>query len=635
MARPSLFAALPPLGIAAALATPFACTDKPDAAETAKSETKAETPASKTGAKVEADPAKPAAKALGATGMTKVVADGVAAAATGGRLDRSQALGHIVMPNPAGFLDEVRTKAAPASGAAFLNEGTLRTIAGSQLGARSGLAQHIALDQPIGCVLVEDTASDIPVACMMGYIGGAAALATDLGDQGKQADAQGHAAYYRVDGEDVFVDELDGKVVMSNHAAVFAKAKDYLQTNMIARASSITDDIEVVVYPKAGMARYSELVDELLAATRSAAPSATGDPVADAFTEYSRTSMDNSFNFYRETDQMELGLGLEEIGLVMRYAMHPTPGSSIQSDSKSISAGPMDPALAGQLPAESWMVFAATADWKAAFSTESGEPMRAALIDAYATVTGNDAAAVRASVAAFVEEGARLYANDFTMGLAHLPGTQGGLILSRKLNEASRASWKTWSESFVADTVLGAEGIKYVGWTFEPDALEVDGVAVDRWTIEPGPETKAEIAKKKDPAIAEIERRFGGLKLVIDRVELEDRVMYVMAPGASEEYIRAAILAAKGGPGTGTDPGLKALLARNASTSAVMAVDVGGAMGWLREVMPAEATRKIPPGLGNDLGDLYFAAQYGASGTMRGEMVLSQAMIEQLRALGG
>ncbi|MCH9688711.1 MAG: hypothetical protein K0V04_45185 [Deltaproteobacteria bacterium] len=639
MHRSPLSRSLPYLSLAAALAVPMACTKSGDGEQTAKSEAKqGDTPAAVEGSDAKPTDIQPAdAKPVGDTagGLAKAVADGVTAAGVGGRLERGDAIGHFVLPNPAGFLEEVRTKAAPAQGAAFLNEQMLRSLAGMQLGERAGVAQHIALDKPMGCVLIDETVSDAPLACVLGYVGGAAAVATDLGEQGKQGDAQGHAAYYRVDGNDVFIDDLGDEVVITNHAAVFAKAKGYIESNMVGRASAITDDIEMVLYPKAGMTRYSEQVEMLLTEMRRAPTAPTGNEIADAFTAYSRTSMDKSFDFYRETDQLEMGLGLEEVGFVFRYAAFPTAGSSIQSDSKAISAGPIDAALIKSLPAPSWMVSAATVNWGAAWSTESGAPMRDVLIDTYAKAVGREAPEVRAALESFVEESARLYGNDFAFAVMHLPGTQGGLVITRKKKEDSRDSWKTWSESFIDDTVLGAEGVKFVEWSFEPNVREVGGIGVDRWTIVPGPETKAEIAKKKDPAIAELERRLGGLELSIDRVELDDRVAYVVAPGAEDQYLQAVIDAAGGKGAASSDAGLTAMIERNKSTSALFAVDVGGALGWAREVLPPKATREIPPGIGNDLGDFYFAAQYGASGVMRGEMVLSQAMIDQLRKLAG
>lgn len=565
-------------------------------------------------------------------GISKVVAD---AAAGGGRLERGVALGHFVVPNAARLLDEVRTQASPPSGAGMVNEASLRLMAGAVLGPRAGIAEHVALDKPMGCVLIDDLSSDAPVACAVGYTGGAAGAATDLGAEGKQADAAGHAAHYVLEGQDLYLDDLGGHVVVTNHTSVFAKAKPYLEGNVIGRAGAVADDVEVVLYPKAAMTRYSKQVESMMSMMGAVPTMPAGNPMLDAFAEYSRTSTTRTLEYYRGIDQLDLGMGLEPVGFVFRYGLFPAPGSTLQTDSQAIASGPVDVAMLQQLPAETWLLLASTVDWKAAWQLESAAPVREMMIDTYAKAVGRDSASVRTAFETFLEENSTLYGRDFAFAIMHLPGTQGGLVVSRKLASPARDKWKPWTEGFDAAAVLGPEGVKQVTWSFQADALNVDGVAVDRWTIEPGPDAKATIKAKADPTVAELERRLGGLKLEIDRVELADRVLFVIAPGAQERYIRAAIAATKGGPSTGSDAGLTALLGRNPETSAVMAVDVAGALGWAREVLPPEATAKVPPGLGVDLGDFYVSATYGASGRQHGEMVLSQGMIDGLRKLAG
>lgn len=622
---------LPSLALAAALAVPLACS-KNEGQDQAKPQADAP-PAAKTETPAKPEPAKPEPAKPAGEGIAKVVAE--AAAAGDGRFDRGDALGHLVVPNASALLAEVRTQASPPTGAGVLNEASLRLMASAVLGPRAGLAEHMVLDKPMGCVLVDDAAIAAPVACAVGYAGGAAAAATDLGAEGKQADAAGHVAHYVVEGQDLYLDDLGGHVVVTNHTAVFAKARDYLASNVIGRAGTIADDVEVVIYPKAAMGRYSKEIESAMSLMRATPTMPAGNPVSDAFAEYSRTSTERTFDYYREMDQVDFGLGLEPVGAVFRYAMYPSPGTTTQADMRAFAGGPFDTAMVQQLPAESWMVVASSVDWKAAWDLESAAPMREALTDAYAKAVGREPAAVRTALETFFAENSALYGRDFALAVMHLPGTQGGLVVSRKLVAPARAGWKPWTEGFDPTAVLGPKGVEQVTWSFQPDALEVDGVPVDRWTIEPGPVAKAEIKAKADPTLAEIERRFGGLRLEIDRVELDDRVLFVVAPGAQERYIRAAIAAAKGGPGTGSDAGLRALLARNPDTSAIMAVDVAGALGWMREVLPAEASAKLPAGLGVDLSDFYVSATYGASGRQHGEMVLSQGMIDGLRKLAG
>jgi hypothetical protein len=628
MRRTSVPRVLSSLGLVGALAAPLACT------KSSEGDAKQDVAATPATAEAEADPAKPTpTEASTQDGLTKVVAE--AAAAGSGRLERGHALGHFAVPNASRLLAEVRTQASPPKGAAFLDEATLRSMASLGLGPRARLAERLVLDQPMGCVVVDDRAIEVPTACAVGYTGGAAAAAADFGSEGKQADAGGHAAHYVIDGQDVYLDELGGHVVVSNHAGVFAKARGYLESNIIGRADAIADDVEVVLYPKAVMERYGKEIESLLSLMRGLPTAPSDSPFADTFVEYSRVSTERTFEYYRDLDQVDLGMGLEPLGFVLRYAIYPAPGSTVQADSKAVSSGPLDATLVKQLPAESWMVMASTLDWRAAWQLESAAPVREVMIDAYAKAVGRDGAAVRSAIEAFLAENSTLYGRDVAISVMHLPGSQGGLVVSRRLGSAARPSWKPWTEGFDPTTVLGPEGVKLVTWRFQPDALTVAGVPVDRWTIEPGPEAKAKIAAEADPTIAALEKRLGRLELVIDRVELADRVLFVMAPGAQERYIEAAIAATKGGASVGGDAGLAAILARNADPSMIWAVDVARAIGWLREVLPPDAASELPAGLGGDLGDFYMSATYGASGRQHGEMVLNQRMLDGLRKLAG
>ncbi|MEM7159485.1 MAG: hypothetical protein AAF799_41990 [Myxococcota bacterium] len=631
------------LGIAACLALPAACSKSGDEEETkaeankdaSSSDEKADGAKAKTGdesAKNNAGGGAEAARQV--TALGKTVADGIADAAGGiERLDPEHALGHFLLPNGATLIEDVSSNIAPSGQAAIVSEPMLRMAMSGVLGSRSGVSQHLALDKPMGCMISDSTATDFPVACVMGYTGGLSAAITDMGADGKQGDAAGHGALYRIEGQDVYLDEVDGHVVVSNHPEVFGTAKHYIKANLIDRAPSVKEDIEVVLYPKSAMSRYSKEVDTLLATMRGAPTPPTGNPMIDAFTNYSRTSVDTSFDYYREIDQLDLGLSIEEIGVVFHFATHPTEGSKMQADAQAISAGAVDQDLVNQLPIESWLVTTSTINWDAAWKLESSATMRDAMIEIYGEAVGRDPAEVKTALEAYFEETAKLFAHDTAMGIAHLPGSQGGMIIHRKLNAPARESFRAWSEGFTPEKVLGPEGSKYVTWSFEMDATKVDGIAVDRWTVEPGVEAKKEMAKKPDPALAEIEKRFGGVKLVVNRIELDDRVIVVVAPGSDEQYIKAALAAAKGGTGVGSDTGFATALKRNPKTSMIMAADIAGAADWARAVLPPEATRKLPPGIGRDLGDFYFSVTYGESGSQHGEMVLSQGVIDQLRAL--
>ena len=97
------------------------------------------------------------------------------------KVTRGDALGHILIANPKGMLEKVATQAAPAKFAGSVNEAAIKTLGGMAMGDKAAVVQHLDFAKPFGCMVVDSTVIDVPVACTMGYTGGSAALATDLG----------------------------------------------------------------------------------------------------------------------------------------------------------------------------------------------------------------------------------------------------------------------------------------------------------------------------------------------------------------------------------------------------------------------------------------------------------------------
>jgi hypothetical protein len=549
------------------------------------------------------------------------------------KLTRGDALAHVLLPNPSGFLGEIKTQAAPGAAAAFLDEATLKNLAGMQLGSRSDVAKNIDLGKPAGCVLVDSTATLVPVACIVGYTGGAAALVKDLGNDGKEADAAGHTARYKLGGQELFVDEIAGTVVVSNHGELFAKSKSYIESNMIGRAKAVASDIEVVAYAGGIMKRYENELKPVFAAFETPPAPGLAKPL-EPFVKWQQKNTKDSISRFGEMDQMTVALGLEPIGFVTRWAVFPAEGSRLQAESQAAAGGACDPAAIKQLPASSWLVAAMATRWDA-FKTPSLQEMRKAMTQGYAEALGKDPAAVDAAVAAFVEESATIYTGKSAMAVVHLEGSAGALEVASELHsgKSGRDQWKTWSGSFTPDAVLGPQGSKWVTWSFQADAATLGGTPVDRWTIEPTPAALDEMRKEGADKLAMVEKKLGSLKLVIDRAEVGGKAVFVLAPGSSDKYTQAAIDAMNGTGAVGEDAAIGSILARNPGVSSVVAVDGRRLLDWIRFVLPPEQSAKIPPGLGNDHSDLFLASSYAANGSQNGELVLSQKLIDQLRAL--
>ena len=551
------------------------------------------------------------------------------------QLQRGTVLGHFLLPNPSGFLGEIKAQVAPRSTAMFIDEQMLRTLVSGQLGARSNVAKNVDLSKPMGCALVDLTVTDFPVACIVGYSGGTDAIVSDLGDDGKQAEPAGHAAHYKLSGEDVYIDAIDGHVVLTNHDEVFASARDYLQSNMIARADKVVSDVETVAYVSGILARYEKVLKPALdLITEAQSITVGGNRMSEAMAKYNAMSTQNMIDRFGEVEQVTVGFGMEPVGFVLRYAVFPQADSRLAEESRAAAAGSLDATVLHNLPKSAWLVAGASIDWGTLTKTESAKEGRKVFADAYAAAVEKDPVAVNAAIDGWLDEAADLYGNDVAYAILHEPGTLGSLLMSMRLEEgkAGRDAWKAWTKVFTPDNVLDAETQKKLTWSFTFDVYDVGGVPVDRWVIEPTPAGLQELRGELGPQLATVEKRLGGLRMVIDRAEVEGRVLYTASPVADQSMAKA-VGALRGQDNLTGDPALAEVLSKSTGLSALLALDVRRAADWLREVFPAEASAGIPATLGQALSDLTMATAYGKSGTQSGELVLSQAFIDQLRAL--
>ncbi|MBX7078685.1 MAG: hypothetical protein K1X88_05810 [Nannocystaceae bacterium] len=626
--------------IALALALVPACKkDEPKPEEKkAEAQTKTAEPG-KTDGKT-AEPGKPTTdtpKPIPGTGVTPTSAP----LSPASKLSRGAVLAHVLMPNPGAMLSDIKAQIVPAQAAQFVDETFLRTMGAGTLGSRSGIAKNLDLTKPMGCALVDTASTKAPVACVIGYTGGAKALVTDLGEEGKQTDAGGHTAKYSVGGQDIFVDDIGGEAIVSTAADVFEKAKPYIEENLIARAGSVATDLEVVAYPGSLMTRYEAELRPVLEAMGKIPPApipgaAPGsEKLLTAVATYSAKANARTVQTFRDMEQFTLAFSVEPAGFVARYALFPVAGSELEAQTKLTAAGPLDPKFIRSLPSSSWAVIAVNSHVGEVADMPSVKEMRDVFISAYADAVGKDPAATAAAVDTFVTEARATYSGVSGLAFMHEPGTLGGLALVAGLQpgKSAREGWKTWSEGFTPEAILGAEAAKKVTWSFQMDAAKAGDVAVDRWIIEPTDAVKADMRKDGGAKLAEWETRMGGLRLVINRVEKNDEVVWVVSPGSDDKYAQSVVDAMGGTAALADDAGLSRVLDRNPSVSTIFAFDVKGMFGWISELMPPEERAKLPAGIGSDLSDVFMAASYGDNGSQSGEIVVSQALIDQLRAL--
>lgn len=550
-------------------------------------------------------------------------------------LQRGDVLGHVLFTNPSGFIKEVKSQIVPEAQASFVDESFIRTMAGGMLGARSKLATNLDLTKPMGCALVDVTTAPVPLVCVVGYTGGAAALISDLGSEGKQGDGAGHLAKFVVEGQELYIDEAPGGAMVSNSADAYSKGKSYVEANLAGRGPGVATDIEFVAFPGALSKRYEKELAPLLEQMGKVPPPSGAGALADAFASYTVKANAKTLETFRGMDQITFALGLEPAGVVGRFAMFPTPGSEMETQAKLTAAGPLDPTFVRNMPSGAWFVGGTNANIADAASTSMAKEMRTLLTDSYAEALGKDKAAVATAVDTFIAEARTTYSGHSAVAFMHEPGTVGALAIVAGLQPgvAAREGWKTWSAGFTPEAILGAEGAKKVTWQFQFDAAKAGSATVDRFVVELGEAEKTKLRAEGGATLAEWETKLGGLKLVFNRVEADGKVAWVLAPNADDKYTQAVVDALGGTSSLSGNAAIGKVLDGNPAASSVFAFNVKGMMGWLGELLPPEARAKMPPNIGNDLGDLYFAQSYGSTGAQSGEFVISQALVNQLRAL--
>lgn len=550
-------------------------------------------------------------------------------------------LGHFVVANPGALLNDIRTQLAPASVAGKLEEKAVRGVMAAGLGKQSAIAEKLDFAAPAGCALLSASETGADLACVFGYQGGAEAFVKDVGDKDKQADAAGHLASYKAGDQLIFVDALGDRAVVTLGATSFASAQGYLQKNILDRQAQVTGDLEIVLYLGGAIGRYKGQLEPIitaLLAQSTAKPPTTGNPTADAiaaaFTDYQTKTTQSMFDRLADYRQVSVVLDVETTGFHVGTALFPTPNSRAARET-AFAAATLDPNLVRSAPAGAALVFAGAGNPNA-YQAESATEMRKLVSEVWSKVNGMEPAAIDAALLSFAKQQSELYDGNSVITLGHEPGAIFGLTIANKLQsgKAARESFKTWALGFTPANVLGPQLSALVNWSVTPDAATIDGVAIDRLTIEPAGLVKGQLEQNMPPsAKAAVDTYLGGLALHVDRAEVGGVVLLSMSPKAEQNHMKRAIAAIKGEGSLKDDAALNALLARDPQMSGLVAFDLKQTFAWLKTIEPLAPALAKAPALGNDLGDFSFDMRFASDGASAFEFNVSQALIDQAKRL--
>lgn len=584
---------------------------KSEAKEEPKKEAKADSPTAE-GATKEAPPA--AGIGVEAAAM---IQSATAAAAAAPHLDHENILGHFMMGNAVESVKEIKAQVAPPAQAGFVDVEALKSLASMQMGERSMVAINIDLNKPFGCAMVDTKVVEVPVACVVAYKGGAEGLVKDMGAKDKVADAKGHVAAYKIEGETIYIDALGDNIGLSNHPELFDQAKDYLETNIVGRADKAIADFEVMVYPNAAMERYADEVADL-------------GKLFDEISKESPTGPTDIKKTIEEMDQLALGLGLTPAGAHFSVATHAKPGSDLATRFDTTYSGRMDVDFVSKLPMSTF-VFAGMQTGKGILENDAWKQGLTALTEEMAKEFGMTPDEMRTEIEAFIEEEATLYTNDIAMGMVYEPGTLGGLVLEVGKKTSGRDKWKEWGEKFSVESILPKDGQAVIQWGFGSGETTIEGVEIDRWTISLTPEGKKKA--DSDPDFEKVRKMWPDLTLRIDRAELDDRVIFMVAPTESDTYMKSAILATRDGKTVKDRTGWDRLDTGRSGLNALYAFDLAGGVEWIRPLLPPGEAAKIPSPLGAGLDDITIVGRHPAPGVVAGSFTVSQGLIDQLRKM--
>ncbi len=557
---------------------------------------------------------------LGVTTAAKIQA-ATAAAAAAPLLEHEGILGHFMMGNAVASVKEIKAQASPPSVESMVDLEGLKSLAAMQLGERSTVAINVDLTKPFGCALVDSTVDDTPVACVVGYTGGAEGLVKDLGEGGKLDDAKGHVAAYEVEGQKVYIDALGDAVALSNHPDVLASAKSYLEANIVGRADAAIADFELVVYPDAALVRYGKEVEDIMGGL---------DELSKIGGEPSPTSPADLKKRVAEMGQFAFGFGMTPAGAHLSVATHANPGSDLQKEFDTTYAGRMGEDFVSKLPMSTF-VFAGMQLGSGVTDSDNWAKAIKFASTGIAKEFDVDASKLEVEFEAFLEEESELYSRDIAMGMLYEPGTLGALVLEVGKAAPGRDLWKAWSERFTAETVLPKKARDGIQWKFEAGATTIEGVEIDRWSISPTPEVLKEAAADEDAD--RLMKLWPDLTMQIDRAEIDDRVIFVAAPTEGDSYMQAAIKATRDGKTIKDRKGWSGLDSGRSGLVGLYAFDIAGGIEWLRPILPPGDAADIPSPLGVGIDDVAIVFRHPAPGVVSGSFNVSQSFIDQLKLL--
>jgi len=561
--------------------------------------------------------------------------------------------GHVILNDVSNLLAELGQVAPPVHKGKF-DEGALRALAAMALEQRGVIAQNINLKAPMGCALLDlKKYPDAPTACAVGYKGGAAALVRDLGAQDKLEDAKGHLAAYDLEGKTLFIDDLASHAALTVYPGAFADAREYLDANIVKRTAGLTANIEATLFIRGLIDKYPEEVKPLLEQLDSQTGSeqstmiaeslypddaAAATKLAEAIGEAQKMSAGSQRENLENSTQATFTIGLHGWGLQVGGAIVPSEGSDLLDYAK-LADRSASREIALELPAAADMFMSAyqsPASWKAEPLAENFN----SLCGVWAALTSApDSGVCTKAISDF--NNALEPTNTGQTVVFHAPkegsilGSLGAIL---RTTGNRRELFVSTAKSVSVQTLLGERAAKSVTYTFEADKRTHDGVPVDRMTLAMTDELKGRIrgdAKDVKDADRALMERLLASDLVIERAEIEGRIVMSVTVGGEEAFTNNTIDVAKG-KGDRVDPAaINAIFDHHPQSQSIGAANPQAFVDIVRNIAKLDATNpesermlaQLPTDLATDLATMRMYSELLPSATGTFQVVMDSGFL--------
>ncbi len=534
--------------------------------------------------------------------------------------------GHVMMPNPEKTVGKVAKKLAPPMLAPMVSASQLKSALSMQFEGRSGVVQHIDLTKPAGCLVANPKQYDEPVVCAVGYEGGLTQLIEDLGTEGYISGGDGYAAY-ELGGSTMYFRAYGDHVGFASEPTLLAASEDYINRELVATGQADRD-----VYGKAMPAVVFRdarpEIEEFFAEMEETMEQA---PTAGVSGDYMAASGKATRAMYESFADLATMEGVFRIGKKrskMIYRATANDGTATAEQyAREAKMPKVDLGMLEGMPDEAFFVGGMSFD----FENLEKDPMLAGYMTAFKGLkspTGKDMGELMTRMMTSFKDVAA-----GPVGFAAFPqkGSMGVVAGTYKLKPGADAMSiiRSFREEFKPEDWMPQFG-EFVDAKYKRNAFTVNGVKGDTYTFTPT--AKAVKEMKSSGEYADLVKVMGKVQFVMAFAQKGDTYYMVFTTTGGRKALGRMMNATSGKGSLGKFGEAKKRIRKQGDHNALFMLDVKGMLDWIR-TLDVDGDLSDMPKVGGALDDVIWTGGINKRGKKEYEMSMSQALIDQLRAI--